>query len=1094
MTRQDKTRNTGHHVAPGIEKVHQNVAARVTKHVTSLLLVLSLATCIRDLGNGGAPVDDTALVTLSLTMPSSPATRAMTEGQENTVDEVDVLLFSTTGDKLYYRAHAYSIKDAGANKREFTVRLPVGTYNAVIIANARGKLAGIPPATLHGTTPDAATGATRAAILDNLVVENIIDGKIPMWGYTNPLVIDETNPSPVASLDLTRAVARVDVRLLDAVTNFTLESVYLYNRYSAGTVTPDASNAPGNLDGYDASQWKQVDSEKKAIAPNIPAVAVKTEEPLPYNVATGTGPVPYTVPDEQKRAFTRAIYTFEAPAGDPVDDDGWEDNTCLVIGGKYTNDEGQTATNYYRVEFRSGTEPDYTYLPLLRNHLYDVVIQNVSAHGYPTPGDAYANKPANITATITEWNDSGLNDITFNDQYYLAVDKSIVTLYVDKDGNPAEYYKTVRVATNYPGGWTIGQRDDWIEFEPGTDSYDGSAGETRQKINLRAKSTSTGTDDGHFDIVVHNLKKTITVKRSTEREYSLELDPAVLVFYKGQTVAKSVSISAIPIPIPTSGGIEYVLTYGVEGGITWWIPTGGDFKNLNAVAKSISVLPAGNNTTGATLRSTITISLDEDPSGDAITRATGHIEVLWLTRPINFSQTLAGDYPAAAGKYTRSVSSEGTWRFALDNPADASWITIPQPAYGASYYPAAISAPYTFRLAANTGADARTATIRVESDTDAFFEGYPGGITFDITQAGASKLVAFAPPPYTNNTLAYADILFREQGALGTGEYLLAPAGDIVTVTPNTIAAAWHATATFPDATPDVNQTSTGADNTPIELSIPARTTAADNLPATIAASRRVTVTAALDDHSETLSAAYLQPPFFLHDISATAAYNFNGNGGTARLPVAGFIPATYTRVIDATTRAVLWQSPSTVGPVDGTALAFTLDAMSQPVITAPSATLDFTVPAMTAPWNGNRVLAFQHGSGTSWTDISRATGQQTATYAVAEVWQENNSGDWKVYNNCPAAYEPWVATNIPDNALADALGSYLAMYTGPYPSFLYTYTANTGDGVNHENLNCFLTTENAGNITSSYNTNAWPFDYTAGTRYPLLCRAKSSE
>jgi uncharacterized protein (TIGR02145 family) len=163
-------------------------------------------------------------------------------------------------------------------------------------------------------------------------------------------------------------------------------------------------------------------------------------------------------------------------------------------------------------------------LALLRNHCYNVVIQDVKDHGYPQKEGAYNNLPSNIVVEITEWNDGGMNDVIFNGQHYLAVDKSHVTLY--REGSA----KTIEALTDY-GSWIIeiptAAGNDW--FEVAETSYTG--GETKQPISVTMKvGSDLSADDpdrtGHFYIVAGNLKKRIDVTQHNSPELLLSIvDP-----------------------------------------------------------------------------------------------------------------------------------------------------------------------------------------------------------------------------------------------------------------------------------------------------------------------------------------------------------------------------------------------------------------------------------------------------------------------------------------------------------------------------------------------------------------------------------------
>ena len=348
--------------------------------------------------------DGTALVTLSLSTPASRTTRAPGDPvpgstAEKVINEIDVLLFSAD-ESFHYRAHGVITNNADATKT-FTVKLPTGTRDVVILANARAAIAtaittyslDLPISTV------VAGGPSRSTVLNSITAT--VTGKInttgfPMWGYHDDLLVDASSPSPAATIALTRAVARVDVSVKSDVSGFMLDSVLLYNYYTTGHVAPEAV-ASGS--GYKSASYPVATSKQ-------------VNKHLDY-IATGGSCI-------------ETIYAFEAPAGLAIDNSttGWVENTCLVVGGKFGS--STAPLTYYRVDLVNALDAP---LALARNHLYDVVIQDVNNHGWPTPWLAYTNKPSNITVEILEWNDGEMNEVVFNGQYSLTVDKSRLKFY-----------------------------------------------------------------------------------------------------------------------------------------------------------------------------------------------------------------------------------------------------------------------------------------------------------------------------------------------------------------------------------------------------------------------------------------------------------------------------------------------------------------------------------------------------------------------------------------------------------------------------------------------------------------------------------------
>jgi hypothetical protein len=463
-----------------------------------------------------------ALVTLSLTVPGVPPSRAYAiTPAENAVSTVDVLLFKQSSnpavdDKFYYRAIGSTPTPGDAeNKKVFTVKLPLTDgsfkYRVVVLANARAAINAITDVALKGAlTPATVAGGstfTREDVLDGIVMtatsgSPVTGSDIPMWGYKNDVEILAGATPPELEIDLTRAVVRVDVSLKQPdVDNFTITSVRLYNRENRGSIAPAVS-------GTSYSPWTG-----PTATPNIPGGTNPDATPVSYSVAS---------PGIESR---NTIYAFEAPRGS-VADPGWEDNCCLVIGGNYTRD-GATVETYYRVDFATDPGDPDTYLHLIRNHAYDVEVQKVNGHGWPSAKEAFENRPSNIEVTIVPWNEGSLNEIVFSGQSYLAVDKSKVYLY--KEGNE----KHVEVTTNYRvndatvDSWVI-ELDDvqfpWLEVSPGR--HDGSNNEDPQTLTVRVKpgpehaiDAGTPRRDAYFFIVAGNLKKRIDVVQLNEVEF-----------------------------------------------------------------------------------------------------------------------------------------------------------------------------------------------------------------------------------------------------------------------------------------------------------------------------------------------------------------------------------------------------------------------------------------------------------------------------------------------------------------------------------------------------------------------------------------------
>jgi uncharacterized protein (TIGR02145 family) len=461
-------------------------------------LALLAGACVMNMEDGAlvAPAGD-RLVTLALSVPGPPASRGMDDTRENAVNTVDVLLFTGNADEFfYYRAIGSKPDDDGAiYKKKFEVRLPEGKWNVVILANARDAIANSSHLSLLAPATPAKnnTTVTRVDVLNSLVLQTGSDewetDGIPMWGYHDGLVINDTPPS-IPVISLTRAIARVNVSVSGetvkgkiATDYFYMTGIYLYNYSRAGSIAPTATPA-----GYATGEWDA--TELKAKAPNLPdPLAQLTDKITKLKVL---GPLPYTVDDGDKHDFSRKIYTYEAAPGS-MQDDELTGNTCLVIGGYYKEDPLDAVTpaihGYYRVDF---LDDQKTPLALLRNHSYNVVIQSVSGEGFPTKEGAFNNKPVNITAEIIDWDDSAIGDVKFKGEEYIGVAPTEFLLQgAARNGN------RVIVKSSLP--WTLSATDspakggdpaDWITNLSGSFTTAGA----RDEITFSVIKNETGVD------------------------------------------------------------------------------------------------------------------------------------------------------------------------------------------------------------------------------------------------------------------------------------------------------------------------------------------------------------------------------------------------------------------------------------------------------------------------------------------------------------------------------------------------------------------------------------------------------------------------
>lgn len=678
----------------------------------SAIIGLAFASCVRDFEDGETFVienrDSARFVTLSLAAPRNTATRAATPGSaaENRVEEVDALLF-TASDKFYYRAIGEIVDDDLDNNsskatQEYRVKLPFGTFNVVVIANARAEIDGATGANaMPIATIDASGTKDRAALLNS--IEWSAAGKIakadgfPMHGAKENVTISATSTSISTSsnpLQLARAAARVDVSV--QTNDFTLSSVSVYNRSVKGRVAPAAA------------------------VPNVPGGTIKTASPLLYDNADGLSTA----------GISESIYLFESS----VEAD-WAANTCLVIKGKYKGG----ADSYYRVDFiKKESNGAHVHVPLLRNCLYSVVISAAEADGWSSESAALANKPSNLVADIV--NDKDLNIITFNEHYFLAVDRDEINFY--KEGRE----KKVFVLTDYPLGWTVDNVPAWLGVAPLASAPPNHA--EVGLLTLTAQTLGAGSREGQFRVAAGNLEKWITVKQTSEGEFSLVVEPEELLYYK-TPVTREISVD--PFPTGGSNNITFVSS-PVFGAWTPALPT-----NRVAAKENFNLKPSDNNAIGAvTRRGSLLVTLSD--GSRSITRV---IAVAQLARDI-FDVALNNPYPTAAGDYQFTVVSDIPWKLS-ENAVPLALLENED-----DYHLATPARPYSFSLTKATGYGTRRFTVNVTCDASAFSPTPHVPASFEIEQLGWTPLLEITAPAANDQSKHVHDFIQTAEQKLVT--------------------------------------------------------------------------------------------------------------------------------------------------------------------------------------------------------------------------------------------------------------------------------------------------------------------------------------
>lgn len=476
----------------------------ILKWITISLLLIFLSCRDENEGSNFPTGMNQGIISFSIRMPGEMQHQSdgLGETEENEIKTIEILLFDSEG---YTKEPIYcnTITDNELDNRikTFSVKIPVGVYDIVILANSRSTLASI--------LDDIQEGNSKESVLERLIVTNNTKWNtdvasstympIPLWGEKMAVTIGNQT-SLIDPIDLVRMISKIDVALTteNAKNNFKLKSIRLYNYNNKGRITP----ASGNWNGT------------SVIAPSIPNGVEKPENPELNPLIYDNQAI--TIEDI---SCLNEIYTFEASAGSSS---ALQENTCLVIGGIYKDDNSPT---YYRIDFAQTTSTSIIYLPLLRNHHYKVNITEVSGSGLTTPEEAFKTLPVNIKAEILDWDEVNISDIVTDGQYLLAVSQGKF-LFTKESRTTANEDNILSITTDYPTGWSIDRivgtantNISWLK----TNKTTGSTVETTE-IRLLLEENATGyTRSGYIHLNAGRLTYIVEVVQNTKSAISLAI-------------------------------------------------------------------------------------------------------------------------------------------------------------------------------------------------------------------------------------------------------------------------------------------------------------------------------------------------------------------------------------------------------------------------------------------------------------------------------------------------------------------------------------------------------------------------------------------
>ncbi|NDV84961.1 BACON domain-containing protein, partial [Bacteroides sp. 51] len=412
-------------------------------------------------------------------------------------------------------------------------------------------------------------------------------------------------------------------------------------------------------------------TDGKVTYPVVPTSSTLTEGPLLYNG---------TAINTTTNQCVREIYIMEA--------ENHTDNhtkakdllkrTCLVVGGTYGSD---SEASYYRVDFSTGSGSAQTYLDVLRNHKYTINITKVSGSGYETPDIAFRSGPVNIEASVLTWNGVGMNILTTDGQYTLAVDKDEYTF--NKEAVTSKTAEnTLNVWTDYTTGWKVekyvdatneSQTAGWLKLVPATGGKDNI---TETYIELEANETGASRSAKIY-LEAGRIRKPITVTQGT----ASSVQPGIKLYLADTEISSGYQLTFTPRKDATLAGAQTLR-------VVWEPNTENVTVAVNKTCSALEGQPVSETFNGGSRQYTITTTavksngnstLPTDEESTVTFRTEGGHEATVKLLQKNYGliyKDVKSKYASATSKeYSFTVQSNTSWK--IGSVTDASNVLTP---------------------------------------------------------------------------------------------------------------------------------------------------------------------------------------------------------------------------------------------------------------------------------------------------------------------------------------------------------------------------------------------------------------------------------
>lgn len=470
-----------------------------------LTAAVFLSGCLRDEADQTGPVvSGGGDVALSLSVPGMKvATRA--GFPENAIEYLDIVVFNASGKFVEHIPARVIASELGGGSftQAYAPLTATSNVSLVVIANARSRveywvrsLGTDFTKTQFNTKLDEYQGTDMLWNSKQVIgtgSESVARG-LPMYGETG-LIPSLPGPDGSIAVEMIRMHARIDITMEDASSDIS----ELYFRYfnNFGYVSPHAAEFNVSMGGQVSALYK-------------PQTAFSTAKEM--------------------------FYVYESAA---VDDNYYTTTPHLIVKAKWGG-----SYYFYRVNFVYDGTVDGTvagqYMPVLRNHRYNVVIGSVDGPGYPTlnEADAASGEVTNLSYEILVSDESWSGNMVYDGNYWLSVDKTGFA--VSKSGLIAGDYLEVAVRTNYKtshtDGWKVSAADAGLVpyGESAMTSFGGAAmydGKVRFTVS---PNTGAADRDLTFTVTAGKLSQVVTVTQAgtaSNAAIDVETLPGEILFH-----------------------------------------------------------------------------------------------------------------------------------------------------------------------------------------------------------------------------------------------------------------------------------------------------------------------------------------------------------------------------------------------------------------------------------------------------------------------------------------------------------------------------------------------------------------------------------